>query len=267
MLLALLLMAAITASTIGISLVISTTARQSKNLDNFIIASLGADSGLERSLAVVSVGRKSASLATAVSTAAIGATDLGNNASFGVTATDSATPLSVPKLDSNQSFTFDLLKTVAGEPPSTVIISGVAPASGPIGTLDVSWVLIDGNGNTNITGRDFISSIDYTSGATFDLKNVVTENTSTPSPYTGSTTFLGYRVSVRARSGSVLNVTVNSPIALPSSVSITSTGTAGATRSVKTASILWQLPTSKLFNYVLFTEGPIISCGSLETSC
>lgn len=275
LLLALLLMAAITASTIAVSVVINTTSRQSKNLDDFILSSLAADSGLERSLAIVTAGRKAASLSTTVGAATgFNSPVQTNRASYSVTATSSSGPLTVPSLSAGQSFTFDIIDAdgpcTGVEAPSLLSLNGV----GTSGVLDVSWVVIAYDGTTSYTGRTFLTNSGYTSGPPIDLKIVATEQSntpSTPSLFTGVCKPLGFRIRVRAGSGPVSNVTAtpyttvgcvapatSCPASIPSRIAITSTGQTGATRSVKTATVLWQLPSSPLFNFVIFTEGPII---------
>lgn len=263
LLLALLLMAAITASTIAVSVVISSTTSQSKNLDDFIIASLSADSGIERGLAVMKTGRPSQSMDTAVGAANNYASgQLGNKSQFVVTAAGSSGPLTVPRLDVGQSFTFDILDPdmpcSGTEAPSSLVITGDGTASD---ILDVSWVVIASDGTTTYSGRTFLSNSGYNPGTPIDLKQVATEQSNTPSTpplFTGACKPLGYRVRVRTATGSVTNINVAQPSSLPSRVSLTSTGQAGQTQSVKTASVLWQPPSSRLFNFVLFTEGTII---------
>lgn len=270
LLLALLIMSAITASTIGLSVIINSSARQSKNLDDFVIASLTADSGLERSLAVVKAGRQGNTLDEAVAASNFSSPPLTpNNSSFTVAAADSSEPLVVPKLSSGQSVSFDILKTATTPvPPKFLKITG---DSNSTGNLDVSWVIIDESGNANYSGRQFATSVTYQTGWIIDLNHQIRTDISNTVSTITPPNLLGYRIQIRAVSGSVSTLTATAwdvlngkPEQIPSNIAITSTGQAGATSSIKTASILWQLPTSRLFNFVIFTEGPIIPCGSTE---
>ena len=262
LILALLLMAAITASTIAVSVVINSTTTQSRNLDDFIIASLAADSGMERSLAFVSLARKSQTLATTISNLSTTVPPQTNGAIFSVAAASTSGPLTVPKLSAGQSFSFDIIDTdgpcTGTQAPSSLTITGDAASTGQ---MQLSWVVIAYDGTSTYTGRRTLTNAEYNPGTATDLKLVSTEQSNTatsPTLDNGSCHPLGYRVSVTGTTGSITNISIASPTTLPSRISVTSTGQSGSTRSIKNATVLWQLPSSRLFNFVLFTEGEIV---------
>lgn len=262
--LALLLLASITASTISISIVISDALSQSHNVDDFIAASLAADSGLERSLAVVKAGRNESSIDTTV-TAGSGALSLAQNATTAdVAATKESGPLTVSSLQTGASIVFDILNT-GGTLPKAIKVT--ADASATAGEMDVSWVVIDVNGNTDFVGRDFWTNGVYSPGKVLSLVDSVYTGVvggNATRPFSG--TAIGFRVKITAVNNPIANITIQAfenstsvtPLDIPSRIGITSTGQLRSSRSQKQAFILWQLPSSRLFNFVLFTEGKIL---------
>lgn len=307
LLMALLLLAAVTASTIGTAVTISRTTGQSANLDNFIIASFAGDSGLERALAIVKRQRRSGSIDRAITqatTALSTLTDVGSTTrgQFQGTVRGASDPIVIPSLGPDESNAFDILEycqigeagCTAGQLKNAsaryLLIKGAAPASlGPScpfdptvsawrGSLEVSWILIDQNGESSCTGRYFIptASLACSGTAPWLLGNIINQQGAACTEVNPK----GFRVKVRALDfpaitnpiqETISNLTIESftrnpiteptlavPSGLPSRIQIDVTGNTGTSKSIKSASVLWQLPASGLFNYVIFTEGDII---------
>jgi hypothetical protein len=277
MILALLLLAGVTASTIGTSITISNTAGQSKNIDNFILASVAGDSGVERSLAIIKYYRKSGNIVQAINAInSVSSTITLGAASFSGTARPASDPILVPVLRPGERTSLDVFEydPTTGALPTLstakyLYIKGTTTA----GNLEVSWVLIDQFGDSSCTGRYFADATAINAGVWPDLlsntKNQSGDSCDTLSPK-------GFRVGLRAldltgtttvAEESIINLTAEaypcnnntcSPSGVPGRIQIDINGSAGTTRALKTASVLWQLPSSGLFNYVLFTEGDIV---------
>ena len=305
-------MAAIIGSGIALSTVIIDTSHQAQTLDNFIAASLAADSGIERGLAVIKVGRASSTqddTQVAAGGENHGASGIlmdvsGNGAEMTtVTAKNSGAgdSFSYPKLIPKQSVTFDIFPP-SGTPPNTLDVSAQPlywPSSSNLsagnGGLIVSWVALDTSGQPVYTGQQTLSlwdNPDVESGETVgtlhtlevSLNSGISIRTITGGQVPDSTILnnvFGYRIritatDVQANSGlaaidnfTVTNISVTSAIkdlsgnvlnpsaGFPSHIIITSKGNVGTSQSLKSVSVPWQLPSSALFNYVLFTEGSI----------
>ncbi len=288
LILALLLMGAIIGSTIALSTIIADSTHQSQTLNDFIAASLTADSGLERGLAVVKAGRRDQTLPDTITAIATNGANYTTTAET-PTANDSITR---PQLRPGEVVSFDILNidasglsaplssliTVNGSTqPATV---GGPPVSGQA-VLDISWIGLDVNGEQIYSGRAF-QQIDGSSHQLdlMAIPNIRDVNGNPPINVALSLT-RGFRIRITAASkpdvflggtpdDSAANIKINSVfnfsvtggdtgvIGFPSRINITSTGKVNNSQSQKTASVLWQLPASPLFNYVLFTEGDII---------
>ncbi|MBI2984296.1 MAG: hypothetical protein HYY50_01595 [Candidatus Kerfeldbacteria bacterium] len=291
LLLAMLLMASVTASTIAVAVVINSTLGQSKNLDDFFTASAAADAGIERSLAVVKEGRKSGvrfndgnpnndndvmdKVGRPPPSAPRTVTLSSSNASTAITSDNFPAPLTMREMAVNQTISFDILSTLV---PYLVIKIECPEDTYPCaGQLEVSWNVIDSSGNSAFASRDVISSaiFDHTPRS-YDLRAALSE-TGSGAVYSGG--ILGFRVHLRALEDELANLSVvpcaaNTPTwevpctSLPEftkffgRLTISSRGTVGSAanqvQSLKTAAVLWQLPTPSLFNYVLFSEESII---------
>lgn len=314
---ALLLMGAIIGSAIALSTVIADSNHQTTALNNFISASIGADSGLERALAVIKQGRVASTLDSTLTAAGLTTTtpNIGSTQT-NVVATDSGAgdTFYVPKLLPGQSVSVDILNTTSGfadvQPgvtPDTLTISAEAASASAFSArytgsnsnkaaIDVSWVALDGRGNSLYTGRslDTLSPSNIwrnvVAGACtaasngsygicpqniflFNLNSLRDQNGNIP---TALGIIKGYRIRLTApnvRPGSttdeytLLKLKVTSSCSagptnciknFPSRLTITSTSTANGSQAQKTAAVLWQPTASSIFNYVLFTEGDII---------
>ncbi len=301
LLLALLLMAAIVASSIAIATAVANSSHQSKNLDDFVIASLGADSGLERGLAIVKTGRstgvtiKNATTAAASATQAVG----GSAATLAVQSVPTDQKIIIPALRPLDSVTFDYfgyeqngyLTTLSGS--TTISVGGdvthcVTPDAGLYpcnGKLEVDWIGLNTTGEPFYSGRAAYGAplLTGSSNSLSLVTNVFSPDSDAPPSNISATQ--GFRITVRALDvlphapltdaqaldrATIQNITIAPPpvvnscngSACPTGViALTSTGAAGTSQSVKQATILWQLPATPLFNFVLFTEGDIIPNG------
>jgi len=301
LILALLLMGAIVGSGIALSTVISDSGHQSQTLTDFISASLTADSGLERGLAVVKIGRTNATLANTVIQATgpnftAGACIPGSTPSCLASVSTSGSDIGWNILRPSESVSFDILAPdplspgLFGLNANTITITGnIAGVGGKpsAAKLDISWVGLDKDAQPYYSGRTIINPAVCTTNCSFsnmvNLFDVVNlrDNNGAILGTTSTTLNLnltrGFRIRISAvdtldpspdkitlQSVKQLRVS-NPPPALPatgggfpSRILITSTGTINKSQSQKTASVLWQLPSSPAFGYVLFTEGGII---------
>lgn len=174
LILALLLMGAIIGSAIALSTVIADSSRQTQGLNDFIAASLTADTGIERGLAVVKNGRRSADLVPTVAaitpvTAISGLTVSGQNSSSDALAWSALLP--------GESASFDLGQTndtnagqyklyVTGSKMNTSYTVGSNPAFYSRAELEVSWVGLDRNGEPLYSGRTTVTNANLAAPAT-----------------------------------------------------------------------------------------------------
>lgn len=271
LLLSLLMMAAIVASTIGVSILITSDFNQSRTTEQFVRATLAADAGIERGLAVIQAGRLAATLDNTVSVAS-GTLDSAQSTAFdssssstlttqtAVTAPGSAVappPLTIPY---NQTATFDVLKTPAGVYPGKLTIHADVNQN----RLRVVWAVINRSGTAGQGFTDLVGTA-YSGGATaiVDLLNVFSEGSNSPLPFDGTST-LGYRIYITALDQNVSNLVVQptdssgaTPLSLYSTIQLQAVGRASEAVATKQVTVLWQRPTSGVFSYVLFTEGDI----------
>lgn len=296
LILAMLLMAAIIGSTISLSTIISDSGHQSQSLNDFIKASLLADSNLERGLAVVKVGR-SVSSQTATK-------NVINGFGGGLTATTPSTDtLTWSQLGPRQSVTFDISNSGSvlndGYRAITVTTNRLAFIGSPNipgeGAIDLYWVGLNSSGDVYFSGRKIIddsnlnnTSLTLTSFDLFDQTYVKDVNGGTPAIWPTPATTYAIRLRLTAfdkpdqvfnqygTDDSVINTTIDTlqqvkvssaqynpggggaaGAGFPSRISISSTGKVTNSQTIKSASVLWQLPSSSVFNYVIFTEGGI----------
>lgn len=269
MLLALLVMASITATGIATSVIITTTHQQSKNLSNYIGASLAADSGIERALAVLKNGRVAADMAPTLAAATILPGTPENltvsKANFYVDASPSATATTL-KLNAGQSFAFDILAT---DQTKMRVRSFTDSCGACAGALEIAWTVISKTGDTAYSNRRYAS---WSGINDINLLEVRSSGSNTAGFISGNN-YLGFRIKVTAMPNhNISNLTVapcltSTPncnsfageVPLVGKVKIESTGRdeTGTSVVTKTAEVLWQPPASGFFNYVLFTEGKI----------
>lgn len=268
LLMSLILMAAITAGTIAVAVLLIRTNRQTVSLDNFITASLGADTGVERSLAIIKAGRASYTLEETIAALGQASTPLtGSKAGYSVAASSQATAVPT-SLANGQAFGFDVLKTSASVAPShylSVRSDSCVPASGPCGTLRVSWTLISSTGNSYSGIKSMVTG---PSSGPIDLNQVFSPTSNDPGPPSSGdiNNITGYRVQIQAVSAGASNIVAqpcdmagsNCVPSAQGSIQLNAYGTLQNTQALKTANVLWQLPSSGVFNFVLFTEGSII---------
>ncbi len=279
MLLALILMATVTASTIAISVIINRTITQARNLDNFILASLAADSGIERGLAVIKTGRSTGlGYLTTVGETAIGSTPLNglsDAATVSVTGAEDAQPISVDELPNGKTVQIDLLGYGTNTAPHRLSLQAACPTNGCGALLEVTWTLIDKTAGTGFGNRIVLQESggnSYSgSGQNINLSDVKNNQSDKVESFTGGS-LLGYRIQLRAVNGDLTNVIASpcddetapcsSNAIVPSRILLTSTGQAGSSnnrvQSLKTARVFWQPPVSGLLRYVVFSEDNII---------
>ncbi|MBI3572864.1 MAG: hypothetical protein HY092_01550 [Candidatus Kerfeldbacteria bacterium] len=167
-------------------------------------------------------------------------------------------------------------KSIAGDPGS--------PYPGR-GILDLSWVVLDNGGNPVYTGRHLIGpgELDGHNYGAINLLDKLCDTTNNCNIHPNISLIGGIRVTIRAVNST--DVTFASPNSqdtqnnidletvsnisitpqdvngdatdLPSTFSLNSTGKYNGSQSLKNASVLWQLPSSRVFNFVLFSEGNI----------
>lgn len=287
LLMSMLIMATITASTIAVATLIVVSIRQTTNLNNFILASVAADSGIERSLAVVKAGRDGQLIKDTVGTgqpATIGRTSVagGSAATFETASQPTSEAFTVPVLQENKVLDFDLLKYIdeygaTHEAPTFIKITGdplpynsVTSSENPY--LELIWEVLSsdsgGTGTSRFTGREYVN--DLITPTIRNLNVRLTDENGLPPSGSLLTQALGYRIHLRPVNTNGLAITnlklvpcpsendCSNPLDLPTHISITSTGKLGQSQSEKRASVLWQVPASGLFQNVLFTEGEII---------
>ncbi len=159
LLLGLVLMAAIVASTIAIAVSISGSTHQSKNLDDYVDASLAADSGLERSLSIVKYGRSVSTIAdiTKFSGFTNQTVVSGGSSTMAVSSAPLNNTITIPFLRPFDSVTFDYSRyTAAGQltpinanTTLSLVADGVDCPTTPVnlqpckGQLEVDWVAAD----------------------------------------------------------------------------------------------------------------------------
>jgi len=300
LILALLLMGAIIGSGIALSTVIVESSRQSQTLNDFIAASLAADSGIERGLATVKVGRQNGTIDTTL-------TDIGKpgaeNTSIPQATVSSVSPsttaLGWSVVRPNESVSFDIGNSTTNTTLQkyTIIISGQAVAGTYVNSsgastplpgrflLDVSWVGLNASGEPYYSGKTIVPATLITAGAGYSLDllsaaylyditgqrrlvNLLLNETEgfrvrirpvDQADYTTAlTTNLTELAKLNVDVDSVKQLRVSGTANFPSRIEITSRGKVSNSQSQKSASVLWQLPSSPAFGYVLFTEGDII---------
>lgn len=278
LILALLLMGAIIGSAISLSTVISDSGNQSQTLNDFIAASLIADTGLERGLGVVKEGRRSADLDTAK-----------NNVGFSsvipeltvIGTSTASSQLKWPILRPSESVSFDILEPPGGFSGnvSQITLSGTLTSVGAQSSqakIDASWVGLDANAQPYYSGRTVINPSVTPFPVTINLLDASLLRNPNGSLIGTSGTVVnlsltkGFRIRLTAvdtvnpsadkitlQSINQLSVS-NASGGFPGRIEITSTGKTNQSQSQKKASVLWQLPATPAFGYVLFTEGDII---------
>ena len=118
----------------------------------------------------------------------------------------------------------------------------------------------------NYVGRQYLSAdgIQHV----IPLLDVYTDAKNTPTQPALSS-ILAYRVQILASKGTIANIIAQPCAYYPSgspdcsatdqgSIQINAFGNLQNTQALKTVNVLWQLPSSGVFNYVLFTEGSIV---------
>jgi hypothetical protein len=163
-------MGAIIGSAIALSTVIADSSRQTQGLNDFIAASLTADTGIERGLAVVKNGRRSADLVPTVAAITPGTAISGLTVSGQQTSSDA---LAWSALLPGESASFDVVKSdtdpsnatqytirITGSKVNSSYTNGVGTQStwSSRAELEVSWVGLDQNGEPLYSGRTTVTN-------------------------------------------------------------------------------------------------------------
>lgn len=271
LLLSLLMMSAIVAATIGVSILITSDFAQSRSTEQFIRAALAADAGVERGLAVIQAGRASTELDQTVTSAA-GTLNSASSSAFdtstsvaiasqsAATAPGSAVappPLAILR---GQTAVFDVLKNAAGVVPAKLTVHSALNQ----GKIEIAWTVINRNGTAG-QGLNTLDGTAYSgvSTAIINLLNVYSEGSNSPLPFDGTST-LGYRIAITPKDMDIANLMIQptdnsgaTPLSLYSTIQLNAVGTAAEAVASKQVTVLWQRPSSGIFSYVLFTEGDI----------
>lgn len=291
LLMAMLIMSAIIGATIAVSVLIAISVQQSRNINNFIVASVAADSGLERSLAIVKLGRVDQTLIDTAGDKSVGTVPPGaidkTDASlptvgshFEVAADSSiGSNIVTGQILQGQTYNLDILKKGSSLPNLlnfwAVAMSGTCSRSIP--SIELSIELIGPDGLKIFTSRRYFNPCMMGLGYTIDLRTGFVDDLGNPPSGPDYTDALGYRLHIRPVNfnmnflslylidSSILSCPGHTPSTgdyCPANyfgqVAITSTGRYGQSQSQKTATVLWQVPASPLFNNVIFTEGEIV---------
>lgn len=292
LILALLLMGAIIGSSIALSTVISDSNHQTTILNQFIEASIAADNGLERSLAVLKVGRVDQSLVDAKAAINSGVTATSPRTVVNVTdANADQNSVVIPKLRPGESYSFDVIPSAAGPTPLNTLSIGASCASAEACALEkltVSWIGLNNNLETIYSGQAK-NSIIFDTNPISGKEVHLYENAYYIDPLTGQTTSVvplasthGYRIRLTAMvpaPASTLSLTAEdlaihdisvviceaasgpctntSNSSFASRLAITSIGKVQSSQSSKTVTVPWQPGASGIFNYVIFSEGAI----------
>ncbi len=280
LILALLLLGAIVGSAIALSTVINDSSHQSQTLNDFIAASLAADSGIERGLATVKTGRQTLTQDQTVSniTPAPAISGLTVSGTLSV-----SNQLKWSLLRPGESVSFDILAPDAslGLSGNANIITVFGSLTNVVGQnsrakLDLSWAGLDSSGQPYYSGRAIINDPSIFPPQQVDLVSAANLRDISGAAITSALNLnltRGFRVRIKAVEQvdnlaitptdnitveSVKQLKVTAGSTFPSRIEITSTGKVNQSQSQKTASVLWQLPSSPALGFVLFTEGDII---------
>lgn len=272
LLIALLIISGLTAIGLGVSVVIFTNLRSTSVVDNSIAAIYSSESGMEWSLEQVAEARSDGtpSLATVMSTIQAKQVTFtpptGNGASWKTNESNSLATNVVLDAAEGKSVQLDLFdpgNERSGYNNIKKISISAVPTSG---WAEVSWVAWNGNSFISNSRTVLVSPSELGTGRTLDLYGTGDVNDPIFNSLTAGQTLLAYRVNVKARFGDLNDVTIQaldgaSPtpnvIPIPNRVFLKSRGASGGAAVALTTSIPWRLPTSSLFDFVIFSDESI----------
>lgn len=275
LLLALLIMAGVTASAIVASVLIVRELRQSQSLDASIAAYHAAESGIEKSLWIIKEARRSgADLADVITDLEasgepvirgswdIDATSITD--SFEVTLqADQSAQVDLYDPDGNAGAGVESVEVVSWEP---VCDDPILIPQSQIEWSVVGWFPGDPSALTNVAKA--ISTCTLNAGVCD--RDVPIFPPIPPDPAFDFDAALAYRVRVKALICGAANLEVRAYdqpggatgggnlVTIPSRIQVTSIGTYQNTRQGLSVSVPWVLPLSGLYDYVLFSEEDIV---------
>jgi hypothetical protein len=222
---------------------------------------------MEKSLAFIKTARTASSFTDLLTTLNHGGIDgtLGR-ASYDISAAQQTSTIPVT-LQPGQSVAIDVAKNGSDPFPNTLTVTG--PAGG--GRIEASWTVITSSGLSSYVGRQFITGTQYTAPtlALINLECVYSDTSNVGCQSVPGAIVLGYRITLTAYDAPVQSITVQpcirsgagcdpNQVVRSNVLLVTSKGSRGQTKAVKQAQVLWQLPSSGVFSFVIFTEGELI---------
>jgi hypothetical protein len=277
LLIALLIISGLTAVGLGVSVIIFNNLRATSLVDNSIAGIYAAEAGMEWGLERVFEGRADglslgvepcAATGTVICNIKLQPTVIfpANNARWNTA--DSSALVDTVLLDvaNGQSAQLDLFNP-ADEKSDYNNIAGIRVSAVPTaGWAEVSWTAWDGQVFISNSRTVLINPSDLTEpGHVIDLVTVQDPELDNLIP--GNRVFRAFRVNVKARFGDLNDVSIqavsnvndpdNSVVDIPNRVYIKSRGSSGGSSLAITASVPWRLPTSALFDFVVFSDESI----------
>lgn len=253
LLLALIILGGIVATSLTVGTVVVNRLRAVRAVDQSILASYAAESGVEELLYVVRKEGKRAALDANAT--------LGNGATWARSVESTTRELFVT-LEENGVEQIDLLPVtgaIASVDIAALLLTAQTPATDA--WLEVTWVpwLSDGQWSQRV-GRVLYSPEDLKSRKTVKLRSVPTGGEP-----------IAYRIRFRALGGRVGTVSVRASsdedgrneVDFPSRIRATVTGTMGGARYATRAEFLPWSPVAPVFDYVLFSECDIVKGGQI----
>jgi hypothetical protein len=285
LLLALLIMAGITAAGVGFATLIISQIRASENIENSIIASYAAESGLEKALHIVKTNRATGSTLADTITEIEGLTNLPNFTKVGLSVLYDENGTSSEEVRNKFSLLQDESKQIDLYNPDSPfgVDNGIRylyvswdnnplPISDAFynngyGTgpewIEISWTGWDLNGNSYENVEKILLPSDalrYNS-TLCNASSYIQCTTVILDP--DSIGLVHYQVRVKALYANVDDIEIkalddsNNLVNIPSRIRLKTIGKFGRTQQALNASLPWKIPISGLFDYVIFSEEQI----------
>lgn len=265
LLIALLIIAGLTAIGLGVSVIIFNGLRSAALVDHSITATYASEAGLEWSLEKLAEGRADGLSLTAVMSPVNGIRSgqgsfATNGASWRTADSSDLTDELVADVATGNTVQLDLFNPLAETAVSGTEQIEVKAASGS-GWAEVSWVAWDGQDFIPNSRTELINPTNLTSATVIDL--VTIRDPELQALVTSGRQLLAFRVKVKARFGDLNDITIKAlngsgaKVNIPNRAFLKSNGKSGDATIALTASIPWRLPTSPLFDFVVFSEESI----------
>lgn len=268
LLITLLIISGLTAIGLGVSVVIFSNLRSTSLVDNSISAIYASETGLEQSLEVVNEGRADGVPLGSViaSIQALQATLPSNKAKWSTIESNSQTDtllLDAQEGKSSQLDLFDPTVETQGAGTTNKIEKISIKAVPTSGWAEVSWVAWNGNAFISNSRTVLVGPTELGTGKVIDLYGTGDVNDPIFNALTAGQQLRAFRVNVKARFGDLNDVEIqaldtnNNVVPIPNRIYIKSRGSSGGAAVGLTASIPWRLPTSALFDFVVFSDESI----------